>query len=182
MSHGLNSTVAVIGNQSQMYSNLLSLYFENLLDGTHSRRDQSGQRMSSILLTHRIPHDMSWKNWYRESAQIRKELEWLLPTMASPSTILVIGHSTSEQPCERNYARNFLHKLIDGLGSDARNFHGKVVSVNGIELPPSASLHITAGRLILFLCSTPLAADNNVICYENIENQSILMALNAVEL
>lgn len=182
MSQGLNSHVAVFGDLSHLYATPLSLYFDNLVVGTTRLCEQSHNRMSNILLAHRIPHNSYWKTWYRESAQTRKELKCLLPAMDNPSTILVIGHANSERPRERHNARKFLYHMIKGIRSNATNFHGKEVSVNGIELPPSACLQVTARRLIRFLYSSPLAADNNVIRYENITNQSITMALTSYEL
>lgn len=182
MSHGLQSHVAVFGDLSHLYSDPLSHYFDNLVIGTHRLSAQLASRMECIVLAHQIPHRTSRQAWYRKSNQDREELERLLPTMDNPSTILVIGHTTLERSYDQHGARRFLHQLISGMSSRARNFYGKEVSANGLELPPSADHHVTTRRLIRFLYGPPLAADNNVICYENIRNQSLNMALTAFEL
>ena len=178
----LDSRVVVTGELSQVYTGPLSLYFRNLSGSGDADRWCPGQKTASVLLAHHIPSDGSWGTWYRESTRTKAEFDRILPSMDSPSTVLVLGHTLSESAHERRRARQFLAKLVNGIRAHVRNASIDGVTVNGLELPPSASRGLVARRLVRFLAGPALAADNNVISYENIENRSITMALTAFEL
>lgn len=172
----------MFGELSPVYAVQLSLYFENLRVGAQQCAEQTHGRIKSLLLVERIPRDTSWGTWYRETTGTQSELELVLPALDTPSTILVIGHAVSAGSRDRHDTSGFLQKLIGGMRADARRFPGEETSVNAIEIPPSADFRLTLRRLVYFLYQEPPAADNNIVRYEDIEDQSIKMALTASEL
>ncbi len=137
---------------------------------------------TTVLIFVEANAEVSWQDWLTEMEQTAESIDRIFPRLANPAKLLLIGHSPDQRAHIRHRSQGFLTDLTNGFGAYATTEFGLDASVNAIEVPPTAESQLLVVRLAEFVEHGHVAADGHVIAVEDIEEQSLAVAISMIEI
>lgn len=137
---------------------------------------------TTVLIFADAPAQLSWRDWFAEMKQSEESFDRILPRLANPAKLLVVGYSSGVHERDRAASREFLSDLTTGVGAYATTEFGLDLSVNAVEVPPHGDDQLLLARLARFAEHGHIAADGHVITFEEVEEDSISVAIATTEI
>lgn len=137
---------------------------------------------TTVLVFADAPGELSWRDWFAEMKQTEESFDRILPRLANPAKLLVIGTSSGIGERERAASREFLSDVTTGVGAYATTEFGLDLSVNAVEVPPRGDDRLLLERLARFAEHGHVAADGHVLAREEIAHDSLAVALATTEI
>jgi hypothetical protein len=138
----------------------------------------AGTAINCAIVAARFDVGMDVPQWWAHASGDSVGLA-ALPHMATPSMVLLLAYSQSDDPAERRGAREAIAHVVEGLVTAAATVTGVDLAVNAIEVAQSYDETLLGIRLRHFL-QGPGAVDTGIVLAgETLQRQSISDALSA---
>ncbi|MDD7928064.1 hypothetical protein [Microbacterium thalli] len=135
--------------------------------------------VTSFIIVARFTAGMEWDTWWAQDAHNREAFEAVLPHLAAASNGMLIGLSTTTDRSERAEIRAGISSLLYRFQARAAADRGIDFSMNGIELPDRFDQDLLNRRLSEHANRRGLLANEAVVRFEDLTDQTIAQAMTA---
>ncbi|MDF2992738.1 MAG: hypothetical protein K0S37_3252 [Microbacterium sp.] len=132
--------------------------------------------VTTFLLAEHFSAGMEWDRWWHHDAHNRDAFHTVLPYLAASSNGMLVGFGDTGERSERAEIRAGMKSLLALFHAHAAADRAVEFSMNGIEVPLSHDADLLARRLGEYTSRRSLLANEIVIRFDDLIDQSIAQA------
>ncbi len=173
--------IVIIGDAADELEAIVAPLRDAAVDVTldHHDRPQSHLTVTTFVIAARLSADMDWDAWWRRDDENRAAFETVLPHLASSSNGMLLGFSDTDDRSQRADIRSGMASLIARFQAHAAADRGVDFSMNGIEMPATFDRALLLRRLQEHSTRRGLLANEAVVRFEELADQTIAQAMTS---